>query len=330
MSRIPQRDKKRSHSIIGMLLGLGFLVIVLLRVDLHGVADALRTATVGWFAMGLGAKLFAMPLKIIRWRIILGSGLGVRPLAAGRAALIGWFGNVVLPFELGTLARIQILRRHNDFNFSQVAATLLLERLLDLSTLLMLFLVGAVAVPVPSWARSSFLPVVLILAALVVSIVWISGRRFPVPGRFRDNALAQRLGRSLESFATGLAAVRSPHTFCLALAISLCVWAFEVFGLWCLLRAFNLNLSLLVAAWVQAVLQLGLAVKAAPAGIGTHQVVMVLALGLFSVEAETATALSLSLQVGMIVSIAAIGATAMWLEGVSPASFRKLEVQARG
>ena len=143
-------------------LGLGFaLGVIALWLSLRGIrlTDAVKTALQAdylFIALALGTVMVTTLGKAARWRLLLHEH---RPgLALGRLfspLLIGQLVNAALPGRLGEIARACLIGEREDVSRVTALATIVVEKFLD-STMLLLLLAGlALAVPLPPWLRDS-------------------------------------------------------------------------------------------------------------------------------------------------------------------------------
>src|SRR5437763_127322 len=101
-----------------------------------------------WCVLPAAAALTAaVALRLLRWRLLFAAGRRppIRPL--GRAFLIGYLFNSILPARPGELARAVALRREVGTPVAEALATTAAERLYDVAALLALLFVGALFVP---------------------------------------------------------------------------------------------------------------------------------------------------------------------------------------
>ena len=71
--------------------------------------------------------------------------------------MIGYFGNNILPFRLGELLRTYIVAKDNYLSKGFVFGTVVIERLLDTVTLLLLSFIMILVAPLDSIIRESIL-----------------------------------------------------------------------------------------------------------------------------------------------------------------------------
>jgi uncharacterized protein (TIRG00374 family) len=245
--------------------------------------------------------LYVLPLGILsaysifaraqRWRLLLRPVGRPDLLALFSATSIGFFCNMVLPLRVGEVVRPVLLARRTRLPVSSVFASVLLERLFDMLTVLSFLGIVMLLVPVPDTIRTSGL-VFLALAAGAGTLVLALQRRQRLALRLVDGTLARLPERmrgkaqaALHEFIDGLQALGGAGTLLGIVLYSVWVWiviasvfalGFVACGLPVPIVAGGLAVVTVVAGAVSA--------PSAPGFIGTFQAGCVLALALFAVE----------------------------------------------
>src|SRR5215207_7692505 len=133
----------RSHfrTLIVVALALALLLVVLYNVDLRGVAQQILHAQPGWLAFALATMVVNLAIRAWRWQYLL-EPLG-RPgfLNAFRATAVGFAASAILPARAGEVIRPYFLARQSRMSATGAFATVILERVLDMVTVLALLAV---------------------------------------------------------------------------------------------------------------------------------------------------------------------------------------------
>lgn len=122
------------------VLGGGLLWLALRGVDLATVGDALAGARWGWLVPLIAIVVASHALRAWRWQLFLSAMPGEhRPVRFGDAfasLLVGYLVNQAAP-RLGEFARAGNLASRTDHTFAGVFGTVVVERVLDVVTLLL-------------------------------------------------------------------------------------------------------------------------------------------------------------------------------------------------
>src|SRR5437879_402042 len=130
----------RTHirTIVVLALAVGLVVLFLHNVDLRRVAGGIARARLGWLTLSLATMFVNLAIRALRWQYLL------EPLAktsfgnAFRATAVGFAASSVLPARAGELIRPYFLSRYENVSATGAFATVILERLLDTVTVLVL------------------------------------------------------------------------------------------------------------------------------------------------------------------------------------------------
>src|SRR2546428_815500 len=98
--------------------------------------------------LGTGLTLVGAACLLRRWRLLLRPIADVTMLPLVSATSIGFFCNMVLPLRVGEVVRPVLLARRRGLATSSVLGSVLLERLLDMVTILLFLGIVVALVPV--------------------------------------------------------------------------------------------------------------------------------------------------------------------------------------
>src|SRR5207248_7872580 len=99
--------------------------------------------------------------------------------------------NNVLPFQMGDLGRSYLLAEIEGISATRAASTVLVERVLDVLTLLLILASLAPFVAIPAWAQAPAITLAVLFSGLALVLVAASRRR----------SLALRIAERLLSLA---------------------------------------------------------------------------------------------------------------------------------
>jgi hypothetical protein len=274
------------RTIIVLLVAIVLVALFLWNVDVAGVLRSIIRAHPGWLLVSLGTMLLNLFIRAWRWQYLL-EPVGHVPFgSAFRATSVGFAARSVLPAAAGEMVRAYFLSRCERVSATGAFATVILERLLDMVTVLLLLgvyvlffdheLAGAnpTALAAVKWA--GVIAGAGAVAALVALFV-LAGD----PARFSrtlhkletvlPSRLAGLLARFAEKFAIGLGAIRRPSRLAVALAWSLPLWLVIAAGIWAVAVAFELPISFFGSFLLVAFLTIGVTVPTPGAIGGFHE-----------------------------------------------------------
>ena len=126
------------RAVIVLLLAAALLMLFLYNVDLRGVARQIVHADLEWLALSLFTMLVNLAIRSWRWQYLL-EPLGRPSFASSfRATAVGFAASTVLPARAGEVIRPYFLSRQENMSATGAFATIILERVLDMVTVLVL------------------------------------------------------------------------------------------------------------------------------------------------------------------------------------------------
>jgi uncharacterized protein (TIRG00374 family) len=191
------------RTLLPLVIVLAFLVYTMrkLQIDPASTWAAIRSANLIFFLAAFLTYYLSFPIRTLRWRLLLENVGYTRqsatPLPRFTVLLeilyTSWFANAVVPAKLGDIYRAYLLRQEAGVSATRTFGTVLAERLLDLSVLLLLFLSALIISlheNLPAVLRTGLfvalaLVVLGIVALFLLRIFRARLRRF-VPTRFQD------------------------------------------------------------------------------------------------------------------------------------------------
>jgi hypothetical protein len=329
----------------GVSIGLAVLLfwLFLRNLDLAVVAEAIRGARPGWIVLAVVMGLIGTPpVRSWRWGRLL-KEYPARPLHLNAATAIGFAASTLLPARAGEIVRPVALSRFASLPLTPCLLSIALERLIDLISTLVLFVVFVIG-----WAprelageeaarfellRKSAL-VIGAGAAGTILLLTVFARRpdlarriaSPVLRRFPER-ISARLESVLSHLLEGLATLKSPRDAALVAAQSALLWLVICVQLWCTLKAFDLDFPFPVTFFVLAWGVVGLAIPT-PGGVGGYHTAIAYCLaGFYAVPRNTAAAFALVSHAVSFVPITLLGLGFLLAGGLSLKSLSEKPVE---
>jgi uncharacterized protein (TIRG00374 family) len=308
--------------IIRLLIGVGIAAVALYftfrDVDFSAFSEALRTAEWPWFAPAGGALLGVLALRTARWAAIMGG----TPFGTTFHALnIGYMMNMLLPGRLGEIGRAYVIGARTQVSMPRALSAVVVERLLDLSAVLLLLAAVAPFLPLPDALARPALVSTLLLVALLISIgvVIAQAERFEallrrVLARFPGIDAEPWIMRFREICA-GFRMLGSPRRTALVLALTAGVWLGSLFVCLFVMRAF-LPASMQASTLIVIVANLG-GVVPTPGGLGPAQYFARLALEPFGGDVTRGVAFIFVWWISQMLALIALGFIGLLRLGLS-------------
>ena len=335
----------RSHlrTFVVLALAAGLLVLVLKNVDLRGVGREIVHARPEWLMLSLVTMFVNLAIRAWRWQYLL-EPLG-RPSFgnAFRATAVGAAASSILPARAGEVIRPYFLARHERMSATGAFATVVLERVLDILTVLALLAVyvfllrpadqstNHVALAAVTWGGGTAAVVAVVTLAVLFVLAGNPSRLGETLSRLErvlPSKLAGMLARIAEKFATGLGAIRKPGRLLVALALSVPLWLSIALGTWAAAEAFHLAISFAGSFLVLAVLSVGVAVPTPGAVGGFHAAFKFAATTFFGATDDAAVGAAIVLHAISVVPQLLLGLFFAAQEGLNLTTMKRLADQA--
>jgi uncharacterized protein (TIRG00374 family) len=278
----------RTHvrTLLVLALAAALVALFLYKVDARRVVAEIVHARREWLFLSFISVFVNLAIRAVRWRYLL-EPLGETSFgSAFRATAVGFAASTLLPARAGEVIRPYFLARHEHLSATGAFATIILERLLDVVTVLVLlasfvFVFGRdLAASSPTvfaglkWAAGS----AAVGSAAVLGMLFVLagdperlGRTMRRLEQVVPSAFAGAIAKVAERFARGLGAIRRPGRVLGALAWSFPLWLSIGFGIWAVAMAFRFAVPFTGSFLLMAILVIGVAVPTPGAIGGFHE-----------------------------------------------------------
>jgi len=221
-------------------------------------------------------------LKACRWKVLLSPSRNIETRKLVPSMMAGAAGNNLLPAHLGEVVRVYYAGNSLNIPKTTVLATLVLERVLDIVTVLALlsiaFFFGEFSDALyKAGALLLFIAVAVIVACIILTlyneqcISFLHTRMAFLAPSFREAVALQ-----LENLGTGLSSLKEARLYSTVITNSLFQWGLMAAHIYFALIAFNLDVSFLVAIVILGFTVAGLALPTSPGFFGTIEYCFVL------------------------------------------------------
>lgn len=279
----------------GIAISALTLYFAMKNADLSSLFDSVLSANPAWIAVVLASYMVHYWLKAMRWCDLLKPVYVARTTEAYPVMMTGFFANNILPAHLGEFVRMYVGSKVFKVSKTEVLATIVLERILDFSIIVLMF-GGALIAGGAISEQLVYAGYVLLAIALVTWLVIFISLRFeqptlnfigwflkPLPDRFTDRVL-----KMLSLALTALHSMKSAQLVIRSVVLSFLQWALVGLAVYAALRSVGVEISMAAAVVTLAATVLAVALPAAPGFFGTIQLAFVVALlpyGVFESDA---------------------------------------------
>jgi hypothetical protein len=326
--------KVAGRVVVAAALTALLLVVWLRGMDLSAVARQVGDARPVWVAACSGLAVVHVLLRARRWRVLLevsdgGSGEAPPRPPFGElvsAIVLGYAATFIVPGRLGEVMRPALLWLRTGYPAGRALASVVLERLLDLATVLTLLLAFVLVEPdraTPALTRTAVL-LFAVAAAGGAALVVLHRTRGDMAGRLVDavaRRVPSRLGSKVASlghgFLRGFDALHAPGAWWRLPAWSLLVWGSIVAGLQCAILATGAEAPASAGLVLVPLSAAGIAVPT-PAGVGGYHAAFTYGMTAFlGTGAERAAATAVVAHAASVLPMIAWGVVLFWRMGLS-------------
>ncbi len=325
------------HTAVIVLLTAALLWWFVRKLDFANVGRAIASAHLGFVAAAVLVTFQTYVIRAWRWQLRLLPLGRARFRTAFRTTVIGFTASFLLPGRVGEVLRPYLLARQENMNAAAAFATVIVERVLDMVSVLLLFSVFLFPTNIDVGRElrlGGSLAAAAAIAALVVMALsaghperlgrWAGRITALLPGRAAEIA-----SRFVRTFAEGLAVMRRPTALFGSFALSLLLWLSIALGIWFSSLALDLTFSFPGSFLLLMYLVVGVAVPV-PAGVGSfHAMYQDATTRFFAAPIDVAAAAAIVLHAVSFVPISILGLVLMAQDGLTIGGLKDLKATAQ-
>lgn len=311
---------------VGLLLGALGVGLAVRGVDLAQVGAALLRADLAWIAAAAAVMMASHYLRALRWRLFLA------PIAAAQtgplfsALMIGYAANTFVPAHLGELLRAAVAARRLAIPAGAAMATIVVERLVDVLSLIAVMALVVMIHPFPAWVVHGGR---LMLAFALAGLGLLFGLKRFTPQILRlvrrlarplPSAAAERIEAAAAGFLDGVVPLGDAGRYAAVALLSLAIWVGYAGVYYACLIGFDLaagyripwsaGLVVLVFTTVSVV------IPSTPGYVGTFHYLCQTALVMFGVPAAEALSYAVAAHLVGVLPVTVAGVVYANIEGV--------------
>lgn len=325
VSSAPTGNRRRALLQRGLEVGISliFLTVALRNIDWSALWEALLHANYLWLIPGVLITVALLYLKGWRWQLLFYPEHRLPFGTVMTALCTGYLVSNIFPARAGELARLVLLVSEQPVSVARTLSTIIVERLLDLLTLIMVL---AVLLPFVH------LPADMARAAQVITLAALAGALLMILFSFWKERLLRwahlLLGRirfldrpqiydAIAHLIDGFAALRGRMGL-LLIGLSLLGWVGVIGMAWSAAQAIPLPVPITAPAFAVVVTTLGMLLPSTPGYVGVFHGLVVLALVTpFGVPQDRAMSFALLWHATNYLTLSLSGVVALWVHGTS-------------
>lgn len=245
------------------VLTVGVFVALAGYGDFGGTIDEIGNLPISYLLAGLGLALSNYLLRFLRWAFYLKVLKIKAPVGISALVFLSGLAMSITPGKAGELVKCYLLNSKTQVPVSRSAPVVVMERLTDVISVIILGLTGFVLLPVPA--------IVVLAVAMVVFVIGLMFALSRHALRLTGLPILSKWSELLRDSQEGFKELAAPRVLVVGVAIGAVAWFAEGLALWVILRGIGSEIDLVRALPIYAAATLVGAVTALPGGlVGTE------------------------------------------------------------
>ncbi|MDP8228383.1 MAG: lysylphosphatidylglycerol synthase transmembrane domain-containing protein [Candidatus Electryoneaceae bacterium] len=310
-----------------------------LRIDFAHLWNTLKGIKFLPLTVGILVTPVHLLVRAHRWSVMVEPIGRLRVFDSYSLQMVGYFANAVLPLRMGELIRGILLGRRIGVSKSSALATVVVERVIDVLSMLLVTAAVGFIYPFPDFVREGVIVLGIGSVAVMIVIVYLAFMKDPLDGfigrilNLFPQKIAEKLLEIVEQFINGFGLLKAGRRYGVVTVESLGLWVLYALQVYFILVAFDFprdyNLiadSPYLACFVILVLSaIALSLPSAPGGVGTFHMANIFSLSLFGVPGSPAAGFALVIHAVTVLFFLVVGIPFMLREGIGWKDLRRLE-----
>jgi glycosyltransferase 2 family protein len=300
------KQKPDMKLLVGIAISAFFLFLLFRKIEFDKLAAAFREMDYRYILPALLLTFVSYFLRAVRWKFLLQPIKQTRLANLFPSTLIGYMANNLLPARLGEFVRAYSLGQKEEIPTTAVFASLVVDRLCDGFTVLLVLLITFFTIKLPSGMEK--VQHGMVTGGYVTFALYVGVMGFLLLLRSRtewtvrlvavvlgpvSHSFAEKVAVQMRAFISGIRIPGSPSGVAGTAVSSLLIWATAIWPIDLMLRAFGLSLPPTASMFIMVFLVFAVMVPAAPGFVGTYHFACVTALSAFGVGSEKAVSIAL-------------------------------------
>lgn len=323
----------KKNILIGFIISGVFMFLAVRGINFSEVVRSFRSANYLYAVPILLIVLLVLFFRSYRWGIILEPRIKYPQWPLFIITAIGFMTISILPARLGEFTRPFLVKQKSGIRISSTMATIVVERVFDLLTLMVVLGMVILTIPLPPEIFKAGLIILIIVLAVFVLLMLLVGKKElslkilnsifdKLPGR-----VGSFIKNQLHAFIEGLEILPDVKKTLYVAFLSAIIWGLLALSCYLMFFAFGLNdkLSIINAFALTVIIAIGVMLPAAPGFVGNYHYACVLGLKFFGVNEAAALSYAIALHFLQLIPVIGIGLVLLPSQKISLPAFIKKE-----
>ena len=310
-----------------LAIAFGLLYLAFSGVDVRKTIDEISQANIFWLLASITVSLVAFMSRAYRWNLLIEPlGYNPKPSKTMYALMVGYLANLAVP-RLGEVTRCGSLSKAENIPFNRLLGTVIVERLIDVISLLVCllmtavleydrlgnFLMHSIIAPISDRVSHSMQSMMFIGFTLVVLVVF-TGLVIWFIKKSRQSTAESKIVLMIKGLIDGLLSIgqlRRPVAFILHTLLIWTMYFFMAYLAFFALPATS-GLSWSAGMFILVVGGLGMAAPV-QGGIGAYHLLVSQGLTLYGLTREDGLAFATLLHTSQLLVVVILGSVSLFL-----------------
>jgi len=311
----------RKSAILGILISIVFLILAFRNINLKEFSGALTQAHFIYIIFAFSIYLTSFLIRAVRWKIILRPVKNIKFSSSFSVIMIAWMANNLLPARLGEIIRAYVIGKKENISRSASFATIIIERILDGLTLILIFVLLTIFLQLPDWEKrigliaGAFFIGSLLFLILMKTIKIHTAKPVIFIINLFPKKISEKIFYIINRFAEGLDFFSMRKEQFQSIILSMFIWLIEGITFYFIIKSLQLQIPWYAAFQTLVIINLGILIPSSPGYIGTYHYFGILALSIFNVGKESALSFAIIIHALQYISVTSIGLFYTYKEG---------------
>jgi uncharacterized protein (TIRG00374 family) len=309
--------------VIGIVISAVFIYLTFRQVDLGEMFTAIKSANYLWLIPGLALMFLSHAIRAYRWRLFLEPIQVIKFHPLFSAVMVGYASNNIFPLRLGEFLRAFAIGRSQGISKTSAFATIIVERLIDLLSLLVLLAATVLFYPLPDDIKKFGYLVFAVTASIITLLVLLMQKteatirvlQFVLP-----NKLFHMIHGMVRSFLSGFVVFKKAEHYLRILISSILIWGLYAAVVYTTFFAFDLpqryDLSIFSSVVVLVIVSIGIMIPSSPGFVGTYHWFCMKSLALYGIPESEALSYAVISHALNTVPFTVVGLLYFWKENL--------------
>lgn len=313
--------------VFGIVVSLVFTYFAFRDTNFGEVWQALKSVDYIWLLPALLSMGLSHFLRAVRWHYLCEPIKYIKTGPLFSATMIGYAANNIFPLRLGEFFRAYALAQSQVISKTSVFATIIVDRLLDILSLVVLMAVSVYFLPENS-SEDSIIPMIKqggyfvsagAVALIVVMILMMQKTDATLSffSKFLPHKLFGLLNKTVRSFLQGFMVFKKAEHYIAISTLSILIWLLYSGTVFFSFVAFRFELGYGAAIVLLVIISLGLMIPSSPGFIGTYHLFCKAGLAIYAIGDVEAVSFAVISHAMNTVPFTFVGLYYFWRENLS-------------